>query len=343
MQRELNEYSVFTYQENILKKIGLTTTVPVEVIFAAGMTPVDLNNIFITHKKPGQLVRKAEEEGLPRNLCSWVKGIYSVILENPDITTVIAVTEGDCSNTLSMLDLLKERGVEVIPFAFPYDKNPDTLNENIAKLETALNVTREQTEAMKRKLDGIRAKALIIDEMTHRDNKITGLENHLALISCSDFEGDPDAFEQKLDKLIEEAMGREPLPHSLRIGFCGVPAIFSNFYDYLEEHNARVVFNEMQLQFAMPFKTGNIVDQYLSYTYPYSFIHRIEDVKRQIPLRKINGIIHYIQSFCHHQINDRKIREEIGISLLSLEGDKPGILKEQSCIRIESFLEMLSL
>ena len=29
-------------------KIGLTTTVPVEVIFAAGDTPVDLNNIFIT-------------------------------------------------------------------------------------------------------------------------------------------------------------------------------------------------------------------------------------------------------------------------------------------------------
>ena len=28
-------------------RIGITTTVPSEVIFAAGHTPVDLNNIFI--------------------------------------------------------------------------------------------------------------------------------------------------------------------------------------------------------------------------------------------------------------------------------------------------------
>ena len=326
-----------------MKKIGLTTTIPVEVIFAAGLKPVDLNNIFITHENPGQLVRKAEEEGLPRNLCSWVKGIYSVILANPDITTVVAVTEGDCSNTLSMLGLLKERGIEVIPFAFPYDKDPDSLNENISKLESALGVTREQTEAMKKKLDRIRAKALLIDEMSWRNDTVTGFENHLALISCSDFEGDPDAFEEKLDKLIAEANRREPFSNSLRIGFCGVPTIFSDFYDYLEEHKARVVFNEMQRQFAMPYKTDNIVEQYLNYTYPYSFIHRIDDVKGQIPSRKIDGIIHYIQSFCHHQIHDRKLKEEIGISLLSLEGDKPGVLKEQSCIRIESFLEMLSL
>ena len=31
-----------------MKKIGLTTTVPIEVLLAAGYTPIDLNNLFIT-------------------------------------------------------------------------------------------------------------------------------------------------------------------------------------------------------------------------------------------------------------------------------------------------------
>lgn len=326
-----------------MSKIGITTTVPVEVILAAGETPVDLNNIFITHRDPGGLVLKAEEEGLPRNLCSWVKGIYSVLLANPDIKTVIAVTEGDCINTLAMLDLLRQRGLEIIPFAYPYDRDREKLDRAISELESRFNVTREQTEAMKKKLDGVRKKALKIDEMTYRDNLVTGFENHLALISCSDFEGDPEAYEKKLDALIEEAGGREPFNEALRIGFCGVPTIFSNLYSFLESMQARVVYNEMQRQFAMPGSTDNIVDQYLTYTYPYIYIHRVKDIVEQVQPREIQGMIHYIQSFCHHQIQDRRMRESLGVPVLTLEGDKPGALKEQSCIRIESFLEMLSL
>ena len=30
-----------------MKKIGITTTVPIEVLLAAGYQPVDLNNVFI--------------------------------------------------------------------------------------------------------------------------------------------------------------------------------------------------------------------------------------------------------------------------------------------------------
>ena len=29
-------------------KIGFTTSFPVEVVFAAGHTPIDMNNIFVT-------------------------------------------------------------------------------------------------------------------------------------------------------------------------------------------------------------------------------------------------------------------------------------------------------
>ena len=58
--------------------VGLTTTVPVEVILAAGLTPADLNNVFITGDDPAGLVVRAELEGYPRNVCGWIKGITTV-------------------------------------------------------------------------------------------------------------------------------------------------------------------------------------------------------------------------------------------------------------------------
>jgi len=326
-----------------LSKIGITTTIPVEVIFAAGETPVDLNNIFITHPDPGELVRKAEEKGLPRTLCSWVKGIFSAIIDNPDIGTMIAVTEGDCTNTLAMLDILRSGGIDIIPFAYPYDMNRETLNENIGKLEARFGVSREQTGEMKKRLDKIREKALLLDRMTYEENNVTGFENHLCLVSLSDFEGDPDKYEKKIDSMINEAKEREPFRHDIRLGFCGVPTIFPDLYDFLESKGAQIVFNEMQRQFAMPYDTDNITDQYLNYTYPYSFERRIKDIRKESQVRKLTGLIHYIQSFCHHQIHDRNLRESVDIPVLTLEGDKPGKMKERTRIRIESFLEMLSL
>lgn len=326
-----------------MNRIGITTTIPVEVLFAARQTPVDLNNIFITHREPSSLVKKAEEDGLPRSLCSWVKGIYGAILENSDIDKVIAVTEGDCSNTLSMLSLLKDRGVEIIPFAYPFSRSYNEMNQAISKLESVMGVSRRQTEEVWIYLNSIREKALKLDKMTYEGMTVTGMENHIALISCSDFEGNPEEYSIKLDKLLEEAQSRKPLQNVLKLGYCGVPTIYSNLYQYLEEKGVRVVFNEMQRQFAMPYKTQNIVEQYLRYTYPYSCLFRIEDINEQIRIRKPAGLIHYVQSFCHHQIYHKKFKQSVKLPCLTLEGDKPGVLNEQNCIRIESFLEMLSL
>jgi len=50
----------------LVENIGFTTSVPVEVIFAAGYRPVDLNNVFITDDNPGKLIEVAENAGFPR-------------------------------------------------------------------------------------------------------------------------------------------------------------------------------------------------------------------------------------------------------------------------------------
>ena len=116
-------------------KIGITTTVPVEIILAAGYTPVDLNNIFIMDNEPNKLVEAAETAGYPRNICGWIKGLYSVVLspEN-NINKIIAVTQGDCSNTHALMETLQLAGVETIPFAYPFDRDYDLLRLQMDKL-----------------------------------------------------------------------------------------------------------------------------------------------------------------------------------------------------------------
>jgi len=81
--------------------------------------------------------------------------------------------------------------------------------------------------------------------------------------------------------------------------------------------------------------------QYLSYTYPYDVFARIADIKREVRRRRLHGLIHYVQSFCFRQMEDLLIRREVGLPMLTLEGDRPGPVEAPTRTRIESFIEML--
>jgi benzoyl-CoA reductase/2-hydroxyglutaryl-CoA dehydratase subunit BcrC/BadD/HgdB len=123
-----------------MRKVGITTTVPAEIIYSAKAVPVDLNNVFITDDDPNQYVDIAEIDGYPRNLCGWIKGIYGVVIKN-DIREVIAVTQGDCSNTHALMETLQLKGVKVIPFAFPYDQDRKMLKLQLERLCEHLGTT----------------------------------------------------------------------------------------------------------------------------------------------------------------------------------------------------------
>ena len=81
----------------------------------------------------------------------------------------------------------------------------------------------------------------------------------------------------------------------------------------------------------------------IEYTYPYGVIDRINDIKQQIKERKIDGLIHYVQSFCYRQIQDILIKKHIDIPVLTIEGDSPGDIDGRTKIRIDSFIEMLEM
>jgi benzoyl-CoA reductase/2-hydroxyglutaryl-CoA dehydratase subunit BcrC/BadD/HgdB len=325
-----------------MKKIGLTTTVPVEVLIAAGYTPVDLNNIFITSNDYLKYIDIAERDGFPKSLCTWTKGIYGACLEN-GIKEIIGVVEGDCSNTKALSDVLKLREIKVYPFSFPHSHNIEDVENEINKFMNTFNVTIEEVEVVRKRLNETRALAKEIDELTYIENKATGFENHLYQVSLSDFNMDIDAFEADLKKAIHDIKNRKPITRKLRLGYIGVPPMTSDIYEFVENLNANFVYNEVQREFAFPRadKALNIFQQYYDYTYPYDTEFRIKELQKQIDLRELDGIIHYTQAFCYRAIEDIVLKEKLDIPILNIEGDKLNSLDARTKLRLEAFLDML--
>jgi benzoyl-CoA reductase/2-hydroxyglutaryl-CoA dehydratase subunit BcrC/BadD/HgdB len=321
-------------------KIGFTSTVPVEIILRAGFTPVDLNNTFITSDEPHEMVAGAERFGFPRNLCAWIKGIYSAVVEN-DIDKIICIGEGDCASAVSMCEILQEQQIEIIPFSYPMFNDKERLLYELESLARNLGTTLDEAESVRLELLSIRQKLKEVDRLTWEEGKVSGKENHFCLVNSSDFNGKPDMFEKRLDKFLSEAKRREPKKYK-RIGYIGVPPIIDDVYDYIVELGGDVVYNETQRQFSFPYDAENLLEQYSLYTYPYGIKHRLEyDILPEIDAREIEGVIHYVQSFCHRQIEDILVREYIHLPFLMLEVDKPGKLDNRTKIRIEAFMEML--
>ena len=255
---------------------------------------------------------------------------------------LIGIVEGDCSNTHSLMSVLRSEGVAVSSFSFPYNRDRASLTREISNLMQHFQVGMAEVMAVKQDLDRIRKKLIRLDELTYLENKVTGLENHLWLVTSSDFNSDYHKYEAELDEFLVEASKRKPRKNELRIAFLGVPPIITDLYSTIEDLGGRVVLNEVQRQFAMPYLEADLVEQYRRYTYPYSVEFRLKDILLEIEKRRIDAVISYTQSFCHRQIDNIILKKHIKQPILIIEGDRPGPLDERTKLRIESFLEMLN-
>ena len=326
--------------------VGFTTSIPVELVLAAGCTPVDLNNRFITDPRASALVRHAEDLGMARTLCAWIKGIFAWSLEHPEIETIVAVTQGDCSNTQALMELLSEAGRNVLPFNYPHDRDPNHLRDQMQKLAANLDTSLEAGEKVRNSLKPLREDLAELDRITWQKDVITGQENQLWLLCTSDFEGDPDKYHNELNLFLNHKLkNRSPIPRKVRLGLLGVPPIMNDLHEVLEAFGASVVFNEIPRQFAMlPAEAGHphdLIEQYLDYTYPYDVFGRVADVSAEIKKRKIDGLIHYTQSFCYRQMQDIILREKLNIPMLTLEGDRVGPVDPRTKMRLEAFIDVL--
>ena len=325
-----------------MKTIGITTTVPLELLLAAGYQPADLNNVFITDPDPERLVTIAERAGFPLNCCSWIKGIYGVCMER-GLDTVLCVTTGDCSNTIMLMEVLKLKGLKVIPFAYPDEPDTRRMQASLQALANTLGTTLEDASRVRDELKPGRDLALELDRLTWQEGLVSGWENHLWLVSTSDFNQDHHKYHSQLQKLLADCHQRQPYPPEyLRLAYIGVPSVYGrDLYHYLESNNARVVFNEIQRQFAMPEPGNSLAEQYSNYTYPYSIYERVKDITTELHRRQVDGVIHYVQAFCHRGIGDIIFRDDIDLPILTLEGNDDFFLTHHTKTRIEAFLDML--
>ncbi len=325
-----------------MKKIGLTTTVPVEVLLVAGYTPIDLNNIFITSKDYLKYIDRAERDGFPKSLCAWIKGIYGACIEN-HIKEIVGVMEGDCSNTKVLIEVLKLKGIKVYPFSFPHSHKKEDIEIEIKKFMNLFKVKIEDVEKMRNRLNEVRKLAKEIDELTYIHNQVSGFENHLYQVSLSDLNGNVEEFEAELKEVILKMKEKKINKKRLRLGYIGVPPMTADIYDFVENFNARFVYNEVQREFAFPRgdKASNIYEQYYDYTYPYDIEFRMLELKKQIEKRKLDGIVHYTQAFCYRTVEDIILKEKLNIPILNIEGDKLNCLDARTKLRIEAFLDML--
>jgi len=320
--------------------VGITTTVPLEVILAAGLVPLDLNNLFMLADEPGDLVAEAERAGFPRTCCCWTKGIYGAVRRH-GITRLIGVTQGDCSNTHALMEMLQFEGVECVPFEFPYRPDPARMAQSIRELAGALGADPAEAERWRERLAPARELAAEIDRLSWQEGRVSGLENHLWLVSTSDFCGSPELYRQAAERFLAVAARREPLSCEVRLGYVGVPPIAPALYGFLESAGGLVVYNETQRQFAMPHRCGSLAEQYSAYTYPYGVFERTKDIARECRRRGLDGLIHYVQSFCFRRIEDRILRRTVRLPVLTIECDRPGPLSGQLKTRLEAFVQML--
>ena len=323
-------------------RVGLTTTIPVEVVLAANLTPVDLNNLFIADPLALARVSQAEAAGFPRTLCAWIKGIYAALEAQPEIQAVIAACQGDCSNTQALGEILAAQGTEVIHFKFPYPRDREQLAREIHALAARLGAAPEAVARVQARLAPLRRQLRRLDRLTWETGQVSGQENFQWLISSSDFASDLTAYEQRLTAFLKEAALRAPAADGrVRLGFAGIPPIFTNLWPYLEELGAAVVYHEFPRQFSMPYGSTDLVEQYLRYTYPYDIGGRLADLKEAVATRRLDGLVHYTQSFCFRQMFDQFLRDHLEVPLLTIEGDRPTPLDSRTRMRLEAFVDVL--
>ena len=209
-----------SFKESPDKRVGFTSTIPIEILLAAGAVPVDLNNIFIGSPARNDFINEAEDIGFSRNICAWIKGLYSAVHQS-DIKYLIGVTQGDCSNTGALMELLAHQGRKIFSFVYPPQKTQLSLTTSLEGLAHFLNTTLAEAESVRRKLIPLRENLARLDQMTWESGQVSGAENHNHLVAASDFNGDPDAFSDQLSEFLEEAEKRPPHRAKYRLGYIG--------------------------------------------------------------------------------------------------------------------------
>lgn len=321
--------------------VGISTTIPIEALMAAGLTPVDLNNVFINAPDPEELLAAAEAGGITGGVCAWIKGVFGAARKT-GIRRLVVCTEGDCSDAHALAEVWRHDGLETVFFGYPPARDGRELTRRITELCRTFGTGIGNAEGVREKLAPLRRRLAELDRLTWESFQTTGKENFTWLVAASDFNSDVEQFDRELGAFLTTAKTRPSREPGLKIGMLGVPPVIDGIFETVEAAGARVIFNEYPREFAMIRPADSLVEQYREYTYPYDIGHRLKNIRREIERRKLDGIINYVQTFCHRAILNRVVKDELPVPMLTIEGDRPGPIGGHTITRIESFIEMLA-
>lgn len=310
-----------------MEKIAITALVPPEIIYACNKIPLDLNNFVPTSNLH------------PMNkLCAWCAIWRDSLLGGMvDVNKLVVVASGDCSNSLKEGERVEFSGIPTSYFFYPLDGDKSSLKIQIESLCSFLGGIEDKS--LFRQACNVKNKALEIDDMRIND-ELTSSTCFKKLISCSDFGGNINSFEKNLCKTLEIT---EDVDYSSRVALIGIPPIYKDFHKTAEELGLHIVYDELPFEFARI--SGTTMDElaknYSNYTFARKLSFRLGFLKRELKKRDIDGVIHYTQHTCHHNLEDGILRKEIEKPFLTIQGDMPSSTPEQIKLRLEAFSEML--
>ncbi|MDZ7815485.1 MAG: 2-hydroxyacyl-CoA dehydratase family protein [Planctomycetota bacterium] len=321
-------------------KLGITSTIPSEIILAAGHSLLDLNNAFVASGDPRTLVHHAHEQGFPATCCGWIKGMYSAVRELVQVDGIVAVTGGDCSNTLALAQTFESEGVKIYSFSYPAERDAKLLRDEMARFAELLGTDLVEAQKVRKMLRPVREGLQKLDNAL-AEGRLSFADYHEIALDSSDFGGDVEKYSTRVFELVERSERAQPRTDGVPIALLGVPPIITDLPELFEKFGLRVVLDEIPRQFTMPHWQGSLEQQYLAYSYPYGMNFRVQDIGRQCAKRGVKAVVHYTQTFCFRAIEDIVLRRELELPILTVEGDEPRAADARLRLRLESYSEML--
>lgn len=327
------------------RTVGITGTLPLEVLLAAGHRVIDLNNRFITATSPERLLERAHAVGFAPTQCAWTRGIVGAALEAGGVDEVVVVARGDCTQNRLLVDLLPAiGGPPARAFLFPPERGDvPRLRREVARFASGFDVSLAAVADVYDGLLPLRRDLGEIDRRTWQEGTVSGHENALVLVRATDLGGDRSAYEREVAALLVASSSRAPSRFENRVAFFGVPPILTDVHDYLEERGAKVVLNETQRDFAQLDPADDLAVQYATrYAYAYSIHDRLADFVPELTRRRVEGVVIYLQSFCHHNAELEAVTRALAhLPFTVLEADRPTEVDAAARLRLDAFLAAL--
>ena len=100
------------------------------------------------------------------------------------------------------MEVLETKGVNIIPFSFPESPGKADVRQALERLSATLGTNLTAAEKIREKLSPTRHHLEKLDEATWQDGTVSGFENHLWLVTSSDFNQDLTEYQRQLDALL---------------------------------------------------------------------------------------------------------------------------------------------